>query len=55
MWLFNYDQAAQYQLLKKRIPREATARKDVDIMWDVVNEAIHCRVWRDWGEVFPKC
>jgi len=50
LWLFNYDKARQYQLLKMRIQREVTDYKDISIVWDVVNEAVHCRVWGDWDK-----
>lgn len=49
LWLFKYDPAAQRRLLEKRIRREVTDYRDVPILWDVVNEATHCRVWGDWG------
>jgi len=48
LWLFRYDHAAQYELLKKRIQREVRDYRDVNIIWDVVNEPIHCRVWGEW-------
>jgi endo-1,4-beta-xylanase len=48
VWLFNYDKPTQYELLRNRIRREVTDYRDIDIMWDVVNEAVHCRVWGDW-------
>ncbi len=48
VWLFTYDKATQYHLLERRIQREVTDYRDIDIMWDVVNEAVHCRVWGDW-------
>jgi endo-1,4-beta-xylanase len=47
-WLFRYDRATQDRLLKERIQREVRAYQDVDIVWDVVNEATHCRRWGDW-------
>lgn len=49
-WLFRYDKPTQYELLKKRIQRDVTAYKDIDLAWDVVNEAVHCRVWGDWDK-----
>ena len=48
LWLFRYDRATQYELLKRRIQREVRAYRDVNIVWDVVNEAVHCRRWGDW-------
>ncbi|UCF93727.1 MAG: endo-1,4-beta-xylanase [Desulfobacterales bacterium] len=48
LWLFKYDQATQYDLLRKRIQREVSAYKDINLTFDVVNEAVHCRVWGDW-------
>ncbi len=50
LWLFQYDRKRQYELLKARIQREVRDYADVDIMWDVVNEATHCRVWGDWDK-----
>ena len=47
-WLFRYDRDTQFRLLKKRIEREVRAYRDVNIIWDVVNEPIHCRRWGDW-------
>jgi GH35 family endo-1,4-beta-xylanase len=47
-WLFRYDRPTQDRLLKERIQREVVAYRDVDILWDVVNEAVHCRRWGDW-------
>jgi len=48
LWLFRYDRKTQYELLKKRIQREVKDYSDVDIVWDVVNEPIHCRAWGEW-------
>ncbi len=48
LWLFRYDPKTQYELLKKRIQREVKDYSDVDIVWDVVNEPIHCRAWGEW-------
>lgn len=48
VWLFDYDKPTQYERLKKRIEREVTDYRDIDITWDVVNEAVHCRLWGDW-------
>lgn len=48
LWLFEYDKKTQYQLLRERIQREVLDYRDIDILWDVVNEAVHCRVWGDW-------
>lgn len=50
LWLFRYDRSTQDRLLKQRIEREVTAYRDLDIVWDVVNEASHCRVWGDWDK-----
>lgn len=50
VWLFDYHKPAQYELLRNRIQREVIDYRDIDIMWDVVNEAVHCRVWGDWGK-----
>ena len=50
VWLFKYDKATQYDLLKKRIQREVSAYRDIDLTFDVVNEAVHCRVWGDWDK-----
>jgi endo-1,4-beta-xylanase len=49
VWLFNYDKDRQYRLLRQRIQREVSAYQDIDILWDVVNEATHCRIWGDWN------
>ena len=49
-WLLKYDKAAQYDMLKRRIQRDVAAYKDIDAVWDVVNEAVHCRVWGDWDK-----
>jgi GH35 family endo-1,4-beta-xylanase len=46
--LFRYDRDTQFRLLQGRIQREVRAYHDVDILWDVVNEPIHCRRWGDW-------
>lgn len=48
LWLFRYDRKTQYELLKKRVQREVRDYSDVDIVWDVVNEPIHCRAWGEW-------
>ncbi|MCS7264437.1 MAG: endo-1,4-beta-xylanase [Armatimonadetes bacterium] len=48
LWLFRYDRKTQYELLKKRIQREVKDYSDVNILWDVVNEPIHCRAWGEW-------
>lgn len=48
LWLFPYDRKTQYELLKKRIQREVKDYSDIDIVWDVVNEPIHCRAWGEW-------
>ncbi len=50
LWLFRYDKTRQYELLRQRIERELTTYRDIDILWDVVNEASHCRVWGDWDK-----
>ena len=47
-WLFRYDPETQFRKLRQRIEREVHAYRDVDIIWDVVNEPIHCRRWGDW-------
>jgi GH35 family endo-1,4-beta-xylanase len=47
-WLFPYDRDTQFRLLQGRIQREVRAYHDLDILWDVVNEPIHCRRWGDW-------
>src|SRR5688572_17587290 len=49
-WLFRYDRNTQFRLLRQRIEREVRAYRDVDIVWDVVNEPIHCRRWGDWSK-----
>ena len=49
-WLFRHDRDTQFRLLKQRIEREVRAYTDVDIIWDVVNEPIHCRRWGDWDK-----
>jgi endo-1,4-beta-xylanase len=49
-WLFRYDKETQYRLLKERIQREVKDYRQYDMLWDVVNEAIHCRVWGDWDK-----
>lgn len=48
LWLLRYDRAKQVELLKGRIQREVRDYRDVNITWDVVNEATHCRVWGEW-------
>jgi endo-1,4-beta-xylanase len=48
LWSFRYDREKQYQLLKARIQREVRDYAGVNMMWDVVNEATHCRAWGDW-------
>ena len=50
LWLFRHDRARQYELLRARIQREVRAFKDVDIVWDLVNEPVHCRRWGDWDK-----
>ncbi|MGQ9462558.1 MAG: endo-1,4-beta-xylanase [Candidatus Fervidibacter sp.] len=50
LWLFRYDLKTQYELLKKRIQREVKDYSDIDIVWDVVNEPIHCRAWGEWDK-----
>jgi endo-1,4-beta-xylanase len=50
LWLFRYDKPKQFELLRHRIEREVTAYRDIEIFWDVVNEASHCRVWGDWDK-----
>lgn len=50
LWLFKYDKPRQYELLRQRIEREVTGYRNIDILWDVVNEASHCRVWGDWDK-----
>jgi GH35 family endo-1,4-beta-xylanase len=47
-WLSRYNRDTQLRLLQGRIQREVRAYRDVDILWDVVNEPIHCRRWGDW-------
>ena len=49
-WLFRYHRDTQFRLLRQRIEREVRAYRDVDIIWDVVNEPIHCRRWGDWSK-----
>ena len=49
-WLSRYDRDTQFRLLQERIRREVRAYRDVDILWDVVNEPIHCRRWGDWDK-----
>ncbi|MCS7223772.1 MAG: endo-1,4-beta-xylanase [Armatimonadetes bacterium] len=48
LWLFRYDRKTQYELLMKRIQREVQDYRDINIVWDVVNEPIHCRSWGEW-------
>lgn len=50
LWLFRYDSATQHKLLKERIQREMRDYCDVHMVWDVVNEPIHCRVWGEWDK-----
>ncbi|MCS6831514.1 MAG: endo-1,4-beta-xylanase [Armatimonadota bacterium] len=50
LWLFQYDSATQYELLRRRIQREVRHYCDVNMIWDVVNEPIHCRVWGEWDK-----
>lgn len=49
-WSFRYDKEAQYRLLKQRIQREVKDYRSFDILWDVVNEAVHTRVWGGWDK-----
>ena len=49
-WLSRYERDTQFRLLQERIQREVQAYRDVDILWDVVNEPIHCRRWGDWDK-----
>lgn len=50
LWLFRYDGTTQYRLLKGRIQREVQDYREVNMVWDVVNEPIHCRVWGEWDK-----
>lgn len=49
-WLFNYAPEERTARLRHRIEREVREYRDVDLVWDVVNEAIHCRVWGAWDK-----
>lgn len=49
-WSFRYSKEKQYELLKQRIQREVKDYRDFDMLWDVVNEPVHCRVWGDWDK-----
>lgn len=49
-WLSRYDREGQFRLLRQRIERDVRAYRDVDLIWDVVNEPIHCRRWGDWDK-----
>ncbi|HKX62831.1 MAG TPA: endo-1,4-beta-xylanase [Verrucomicrobiae bacterium] len=49
-WLMRYDREAQFRLLRRRIEREVRDYRDVNILWDVVNEPVHCRRWGDWSK-----
>ena len=48
LWLFQHPLEQHKALLQARIQREVHAYRDVDIIWDVVNEAVHARHWGDW-------
>lgn len=50
LWLFRYTPSRQYELLKARIQREVRDYRDVDMIWDVVNEPVHCRAWGNWNK-----
>ncbi len=50
LWLFRYDKEKQYELLRNRIQREVRDYRDVDIVWDVVNEPVHVRPWGQWDK-----
>ena len=47
-WLFQYPPAGRDEKLRQRIEREVRDFREVDLVWDVVNEAIHCRRWGAW-------
>lgn len=49
-WLLDYAPKARTTQLRHRIEREERGYRDVDLGWDVVNEAIHCRVWGAWDK-----
>ncbi len=49
-WLFNYEPGERTAQLRRRIEREVRDYREVDMVWDVVNEAIHCRVWGAWDK-----
>jgi GH35 family endo-1,4-beta-xylanase len=49
-WLFRYEPAERTAQLRRRIEREVRDYREVDIVWDVVNEAIHCRRWGAWDK-----
>lgn len=49
-WLFNYPPQERTARLRRRIEREVRDYRQVDIVWDVVNEAIHCRRWGAWDK-----
>lgn len=47
-WLFGYDPPSQLHHLHERIQREVRTYADVNMLWDVVNEPVHCRPWGRW-------
>lgn len=49
-WLFNLPPEERTARLHQRIEREVRDYRDVDLVWDVVNEAIHCRRWGAWDK-----
>ncbi|MBK9138930.1 MAG: endo-1,4-beta-xylanase [Verrucomicrobia bacterium] len=49
-WLFSHPPEQRTAQLRRRIEREVRDYRDVDIVWDVVNEAIHCRRWGAWDK-----
>lgn len=49
-WLFQYPPAERDQKLYQRIEREVRDYRAADLVWNVVNEAIHCRRWGAWDK-----
>ncbi len=49
-WLFQYPPPGRDDKLRQRIEREVRDYRTVDLVWDVVNEAIHCRRWGAWDK-----
>lgn len=49
-WLFHYPSTERDQKFRQRIEREVRDYRAVDMVWDVVNEPVHCRRWGAWDK-----